>query len=80
MILGHMGDKVSCRVMETFTPVDEQAVARSDLDAWRRTERLIFKGTVDTLRQWTSLFAPSLFALLDCVARLYVQPRSQVFT
>jgi hypothetical protein len=25
-------------------------------------ERLSFKGTVDTLRQWTPLFAPSLFA------------------
>ena len=25
-------------------------------------ERLSFKGTVDTLRQWTPLFAPSMFA------------------
>ena len=25
-------------------------------------ERLSFKGTVDTLRQWMPLFAPSLFA------------------
>src|ERR1019366_7695734 len=25
-------------------------------------ERLSFKGTVDTLRQWTPLFAPAIFA------------------
>ncbi|MGH8018441.1 MAG: hypothetical protein ACREIA_09150 [Opitutaceae bacterium] len=25
-------------------------------------DRLSFKGTVDTLRQWTPLFAPSMFA------------------
>ncbi|MGH8018475.1 MAG: transposase, partial [Opitutaceae bacterium] len=27
-----------------------------------RLDRLSFKGTVDTLRQWTPLFAPSMFA------------------
>lgn len=33
--------------------------------AWTHTvelDRLSFKGTVDTLRQWTPLFAPSMFA------------------
>src|SRR5690606_37485452 len=33
--------------------------------AWRHSvalERLSFKGTVDTLRQWTPLLAPSMFA------------------
>ena len=33
--------------------------------AWTHSvdlERLSFKGTVDTLRQWTPLFAPSMFA------------------
>ena len=33
--------------------------------AWRHgveLDRLSFKGTVDTLRQWTPLFAPSMFA------------------
>jgi hypothetical protein len=33
--------------------------------SWRHSvplERLSFKGTVDTLRQWTPLFAPVIFA------------------
>lgn len=33
-------------------------------------ERLSFKGTVDTLRQWTPLFAPSMFAFKRARAEL----------
>lgn len=33
-------------------------------------ERLSFKGTVDTLRQWTPLFAPRMFSLKHARAEL----------
>ncbi len=33
-------------------------------------ERLSFKGTVDTLRQWTPLFAPTMFAFKHARAEL----------